>query len=766
MKAVIMAGGSGKRLRPLTSTTPKPLVRVFSKPVISYILDLLKSNSYDEVAVTLGYMSEKIEDYLLNDYCGKMKITAVKEETPLGTAGGVKIAASSFKEPFLVISGDSICDFDLEKAMEFHISHNSKLTIILTRVSDPREYGVVEFDSNDKVKAFTEKPMWSGAVSDCVNTGIYIINPEIMNFVPENMPFDFSKDLFPLLMKKGIDIYTFLAEGYWCDIGSASAYRKCCEDVLNGMVKITLPQVAQGVFVNGKLPSGNYNIIPPCYIGKDVEIGDNSVIGPYSVIDDGCMVGENAKIRFSVMLPFSVAYPYSSVNSAILCENAVVKSGAKICENSVIGAGSTVCRNTVIARNVYVWPQKTIGDGQLISENIKYGCFDYELFGDDGVEGTMGVEMNAVTASLIGQAIASSNIGAKVGVSSDGSISAKAVVSSLIGGLMAHGSHIRTFGDTFLSQMMFYTAFCGLDCGIFVSCRNSQISIKICGEGGLPLSSSVHRDIENRIKYGEFRRPMEENLKDVSDMTGVGLMYRRELIRQSPTELSEVGCNIRSENEKITMLLDDCLYRLGCRRGDELTFKINRDGTLLSAFHRNCGWVPHDKLMSVCCMYETQNGRDVAVPFSSPRVLDEIARLNGRKVLRYYNYPSDLSDTGARTLALSQVFMRDALFMAVKILGIICESGIPFDKFISSLPQFYISRKKIKLSCNPSEIASLLKNESFQITKEGVILKYPDGTVYMTPSRNGKMLRMTAEAYNYEFSKELCERTERLFDGH
>ncbi len=764
MKAVIMAGGSGKRLRPMTSTTPKPMVKLFSKPVLQYTLDLLGANSFDDVTLTLGYMAERIEDFVFNDCGGKNKITVLKESEPLGTAGSVKNASKNFSEPFLVISGDCICDFDLKSIMDFHISKNADVTIVCTRTQDPREYGVIEFDDSDKVNAFTEKPQWSGAVSDCINTGIYIINPQIMSYVPENTFFDFSKDLFPKILADGKQVLCYSADGYWCDIGSIKAYKQCCNDIMDKKVSVKLPQVAEGIYVKDEMPKGNYNVIPPCYIGSGVTIGNNAVIGPYTCLGDGCFIGENSKIRQSHLLSLCRVQKNCVINDAVICENTVVKTGARIYENSVVGASSTVNQNAVIGSNITIWPEKTVERGADISRDIKYSETASKIFADVGISGTSGVEIDPVSASVIGQALASSSVGKKIGIATDGRILSKSTAYSVIGALTAHGSHVRNFGESFYSQLKFYVLFCGLEAGIFISERNSEIRINICGEGGLPLETYVQRDIENRIKYREFSRCSPLSCRDVSDMTGVGLMYRRELIRQSESELSGISCLVKSGNEKILMLMEDCLYRLGCRQGDEITFKISSDGSSVSAFHRGCGWVTHDKLLGICVNYETENGRDVAVPFNAPHIFDAIAEKNGRRVLRYYMSAQNADDTEARALSSSQLFMRDALFTAVKILGIIDQTGKNLPRLLRDLPSFFVSRKQIKIDFLPSMLTKKCGGENYEVTREGILLKYPYGSVLVTPSRTGKILSLISEANSYEISKELCRQAEELLE--
>jgi len=200
MKAVIMAGGKGSRLRPLTCDTPKPMARICGKPVIEYILELLKKNKFNEAYITLGYLPKVITDYFENNKQDDIKINFFTEENPLGTAGSVKAAAKDIKEPFLVISGDAMCDFNLKEAYNHHINSKAPLTIIAKTVDDPREYGLINV-KDGYVEDFSEKPAWNNVTTNIANTGMYIINPEILELIPVNKRYDFACDLFPKILE-------------------------------------------------------------------------------------------------------------------------------------------------------------------------------------------------------------------------------------------------------------------------------------------------------------------------------------------------------------------------------------------------------------------------------------------------------------------------------------------------------------------------------------------------------------------------------------
>src|SRR5690348_10249608 len=226
MKAVVMAGGEGSRLRPLTVGRPKPMVPIVSRPVMEHILLLLKKHGITEVVVTLQYMAGAIQTFFGDGSQLGMRIEYTVEDVPLGTAGSVKQAQHLLTETFLVISGDALTDYDITSIVEYHQKRGAAATLTLARVPNPLEYGVVITNEDGTIRQFLEKPGWSEVFSDTVNTGIYVLDPKVLNYVPSSQSFDFSHDLFPILMRNGDPLYGYIADGYWCDVGNLEEYAR------------------------------------------------------------------------------------------------------------------------------------------------------------------------------------------------------------------------------------------------------------------------------------------------------------------------------------------------------------------------------------------------------------------------------------------------------------------------------------------------------------------------------------------------------------
>lgn len=763
MKAVIMAGGQGTRMRPLTCDSPKPMARICGKPIIEYIMDLLIDNGVDEAAVTIKYLPQVIKDNFPNGMYKSLKLTFVEEGISLKTAGSVKNAAKDFNEPFFVISGDAMCDFNLKEIMQSHMQRNALATIVLNKVSDPREYGLVETDSKGIVEKFVEKPGWGQVTTDNANTGIYVLNPEVLDDIPENEPYDFAKDLFPKMLSQGKNIYGYTASGYWCDIGDLQAYLNCNFDVIDKKVSCKINEISEGIYSKQEiLPKGHYTIIPPIYIGENVEIEDGAIIGPNSVIDDGCLIGSNANIRYSLMLKNAYASSGSSMTKAILGCSSSLKKNAVMHDLTATGTGVIIGKNSIIRPKVLIWPEIEISNDSTAYKNIKFGKFSRDIFDDDGITGENGVELTPETCARLGQALGSTHAGRKIGIGFDGTLDSKILKLALVSGMASAGSYIWDFGECYESQMSFFTSFCGLGMGIFISVGDGA-SIKVCGEGGLSLPRFLEREIEARLAKGEFKRCRGDLCRDVADMNSMQMIYQQELCRQAHYGLAGQRAGINCPNMLISRVLRESLDRIGCACSSRFILNINNEGTRLSITDEESGTVSYEKLLAICCINEFRNGSDIALPYDAPQFINLVANKYNRKVLRYLSSPTDTADSEARSLGIKQAFLRDALFMSFKVLSIMKERNMTLSQLLKEVPDYYVQRKVFEINISPTKLSQYLGLDNSEITtgKEGITLKRDNGSLLITPTKKGDKLRVLAEASNMEIANELCAEIER-----
>lgn len=243
MKAIIMAGGMGTRLRAVSGETPKPMVPMLGRPMMEHIVTLLRQNGFDDICAALRYRAGDIMAHFGDGSRFGVSMQYRIETEPLGTAGGVKNCEDFYAgDDFLVISGDAACDFELSRLMDEHKSRGAAVTLALCRNPNPLNYGLAVTDDNGRIRSFVEKPDWQHVVTDLVNTGIYAVSPRAMELVPKNGAFDFARDLFPRLLQADESLVGLTLDGYWCDIGTPADYYRCCADALSGKLRLELPE--------------------------------------------------------------------------------------------------------------------------------------------------------------------------------------------------------------------------------------------------------------------------------------------------------------------------------------------------------------------------------------------------------------------------------------------------------------------------------------------------------------------------------------------
>ncbi|HYT34637.1 MAG TPA: sugar phosphate nucleotidyltransferase, partial [Ktedonobacteraceae bacterium] len=409
MKAVVMAGGEGSRLRPLTIRRPKPMVPIAGKPVMEHILNLLKRHGITEVVITVQYLASNIEDYFGNGSQFGMRITYSREDMPLGTAGSVKNAEDQLTEPFLVISGDALTDYNLTDIIKFHREKKSMATLMLAHVPDPLEYGVIITNQDGHITEFLEKPSWGEVISDTINTGIYVLDPKVFSYFEKNKQFDFSQELFPMMLKNGDPLYGYVAEsGYWCDVGNLTEYMRANADVLQGRVEVEISAKKMNGNIwreEGVEIAQDAQLIGPIYLAHDCKIKSGAIILGPSTIGNYTIIDERAQVDRSIVWNNSYIGERAELRGALVGSSTGIKSKAVMFEGSVIGDSSTIQEGAIIQPNVKVWPDKEIEAGAVVNTSIIWGSQGRKgLFSRFGVTGLVNVDLTPEFATQLGAA--------------------------------------------------------------------------------------------------------------------------------------------------------------------------------------------------------------------------------------------------------------------------------------------------------------------------------------------------------------------------
>ncbi len=754
MKAVVLAGGEGTRLRPLSIYTPKPMVTFMGKPVLEHTIAHLQRHGITQVITTLQTLPHVVTDYFGNGASWGIPMTHNIETTPLGTAGAVKgCVAQLGDEPFVVISGDGVCDFDLRAALQFHTDNDAAVTVVLHKATDLRAYGLVMTEPTGRITRFIEKPSWGQVFCDTVNTGIYIINPRVLSQIPEGTSYDFAKDLFPQMLATGQALYGYVASGYWCDIGDTNAYLQCAFDVLDGKLHLALvsPRMGQGVWAASPIPD-SVQIIPPCYIGAGVTISAGARIGPYAIIDDATDVGAEAIVERSYLQGVTVGAK-AEVSGAIVCRGTRIGVGATLREGSVIGEGVQIGAYAQLQDNTRIWPNKEIEAGARVSGSIATGAqrrtavFD----GQGSMEGQPNVDLTPDFVLRLGAAVGAVSKG-DVSISWQGGDAARMLSFVLEAGVTAAGRAVVRQDTTFPAAAAFVASVYHFDTTIFVSQWGETIKLHFYGSDGLPIERGIEQKLEAVVARGEVTYREARAVGASQHITGMNALYEMaagELPEwYTPKSTVSVGVEGGGASQQAlyhSLLTTPCQVHSGGRP----LFRIDPQGFTVSAIDETERDIPHARLLAILCLFEANHGNaTLAVPYAAPAQLDSMSHVNIRRVGR---------DADARKLLASQPYMRDGLFLLTRITAALATTGQTLSALNDALPPFVLHSIEIPLQNDRGAVMRALADscDTAELV-EGIRTPLRDGWVHVTPLAGRRALRITAEGATVEIATELC----------
>jgi mannose-1-phosphate guanylyltransferase / phosphomannomutase len=519
-----MAGGEGTRLRPLTSNQPKPMVPIVGKPCMEHIIELLRAHGLEDVIVTVAFLPQAIRSYFGDGESLGVTIEYSVEESPLGTAGSVRLASDRLDDTFLVISGDALCDVDLGALVASHRERRAAVTIGLVSVDNPLEFGIVVTDEDGRVERFLEKPSWGQVFSDTINTGIYVLEPEVLRHVPTDRPYDFSKELFPLLLEMGRPIYGYVCEGYWQDIGNLDQYRQANFDALDGSVNLNVP----GIRLRGNIWVGEGveihdldDIEGPALVGTNCRIAGDATIGAYTVLSPSVTVREGARTARSVIDTSSHIGRSAVVEGAILGRSCDVRAHVRIHEGVAVGDNVTLGAQSVIMPGVRIYPFKEVESGAQIHESLIWESrASSRLFDKDGVAGLVNVDLTPETAVRLAASLGTAlKRGAQVVTSRESAPACGMIKRALITGLNSTGVEIADLRVSPAPVNRHVLKMLGYDAGLHVGVSATDpevVQIRFYEPPGIQLTAALQKEIEKHFSRGELRRTAFDDTGTIS----------------------------------------------------------------------------------------------------------------------------------------------------------------------------------------------------------------------------------------------------------
>ncbi len=786
MKAIIMAGGEGTRLRPLTCDMPKPMLRVMNVPVLEHIIELLKKHGIKDIAITLGYLPEKITEYFDDGSKWGVNINYYTEQEPLGTAGSIKNASRFVDSDFLVISGDALTDINLSEAFTFHEQANSLVTIILSKVSEPLDYGIVLTDRMGKIKKFAEKPMWSETITDTVNTGIYIMKKEVLDLIPDGFC-DFSRDVFPTLLERGKDIYGFLSTGYWCDIGDISAYRKCQADCLDKKVKVktSAKEVSRGIFLeDGAVAYCGAMLSPPVYLGHGATVKRGAKVDSYSIIGDYSTVQGGASVKRSTILSGVTVGKNASIRGALIGSNCQIGMGSSIYEQAVIGSECKIESNAVIKPNVKIWCKKTIPEGSVVDSNVVWGNLPKDgIFSSEGIIGTVNGEITPEFCARLGASIGSIFAKKRLAVCFDGKGDIQMLENAFISGAQSVGCILYDFStllpSVLRSAILHYGFSGGVSFSVFEKDDENYVNIRVYDERGIDIDRKKEKEVENLFSHGDYRR--------YEDISGVSLYYDYKLLflkglinrfdKKIPFKIS-VGCPSIAGKE----LLNALFLNLGVNvkihehlsvedaknDGSDIAFVLDRNGEDVAIYdivgERT---IANDEFfyLSVLLSLKEHPAQKLYVPVSASSSIESLAREYNSSITRTKDikrdFLSSLFEENNKACQCLLEFSCNGVLSIVKILKYLIDNNLSVSALSNLVPKSKTVR--YELEC-PKEKKSTVINDVLEENREydldltdGIKINFENGWVLVLPDNSRPICKIIAEGYTEEFSQELVD---------
>jgi len=545
MKAVVMAGGEGTRLRPLTSSRPKPLVPILNKPCMQHTIELLKRYGVTDIVVTLYYLADEIEGYFGDGSELGVNLIYTVEDTPLGTAGSVKKAQEYLQDDtFIIVSGDALTDLDVDKALAFHREKKSVATLVLQHVDNPLEFGVVITDDNGRIKRFLEKPSWGEVFSDTVNTGMYILEPSIFEYMEPEKSYDWSQDIFPQILAKEQPMFGYVLDEYWTDVGSLQQYRQAQYEMLGGLTKLPIEGAPQGGHIwigEGTEIDPAAQIIGPVCIGKNCRIKADAKIGPDTVIGDNCLIEEGATLQRAIVWDSNYIGARAQLTACTVCFQTVIKADVVIQEGAVVGDRCHIEDGSTIRPLIKLWPDKIIEAGSMVTMSLIWGSkWQGALFRNLGVSGIANVEMTPDFACKLGASYgAFLKKGSTVITSRDSTLVCRMLKRGLIAGLVSVGVNVLDNEGMPLPVSRHTIRSTNAVGGIHVRLAPDQPALALVeffDKNGIYLSTNGQRKIETIFYREDFGRTAADEVGEISFVPRAIEQYSQDFFRLLNTE--------------------------------------------------------------------------------------------------------------------------------------------------------------------------------------------------------------------------------------
>jgi len=812
-----MAGGEGTRLRPLTSNIPKPMMPVANRPMMEHIVTLLRQHGFTDIVVTLAFLPQSIRTYFGDGAEFGVRIRYASEEMPLGTAGSVRNAMAELDERFLVISGDVLTDIDLGALVAYHDETKAFATIALKRVEDPVEFGIVITNEDGVVERFLEKPAWGQVFSDTINTGIYVLEPAVFDFIPEAKPVDFSSDVFPALLEAGLPVRGRVMPGYWEDVGTLDAYSRAHQDILDGKVEVAIDgfRLGEGIWLGeGADVDPAARIDGPAIIGDYCRIEPGAHLRPYTVLGSNVLVGPDAFLEHTVVHDNTYVGPGVRLRGAVVGRSGDLRRGARCEEGVVIGDQCFIGEHAVLNPGVKVYPYKTVEPGAIINSSIVWESRGARhLFGRQGVAGLANVDITPELAVKVAMAYGTTlKKGATVVVSRDSSRAGRALKRAVMVGLNATGINVLDLEAAPVPLTRFLVRSAGSQGGATIRLLPDDpqsVAIRFMNAEGTDIDEAVQRKIERLFHRDDFRRSFAADIGDIGfppraleyytaammgsiDVEAIHTAHLKVVLDYSygtasftmPSVLAKLGAEVLAINPYASTVdaaaFDAKAHAEGVARlvvtsGAHLGAVIDPDGERLTLVDDSGHVLSDDEalLAIVTLVTATAPGRAIALPVAVSRFAEGVIDAAGGRVVWCKLSAADLMVRAASddvVFAGSQdggyIFPSflpayDAAAAFLHVVGLVVATGRRLSDVVHGLPRVHVSHETV---VTPWEQKGLLMRTLIErssdrelVLVDGVKVLHDDGWALVLPDPEEPLTHVWAEGRTQGAARSLAQ---------
>jgi mannose-1-phosphate guanylyltransferase/phosphomannomutase len=788
------------------------MVPIVGKPCMEHILDLLRRHDMHEVVVTIAFMPQAIRTYLGDGTTLEKDDDKSVEEQPLGTAGSVRLARERLDDTFLVISGDALCDVDLTGLVAAHREKGAAVTIALKSVDNPLEFGIVVTDEDGRVERFLEKPSWGQVFSDTINTGIYVLEPEVLRHIPTDRPYDFSKELFPLLLEMGRPIYGHVLDGYWQDIGNLEQFRQANFDALDGRVQLDIPglRLRGNVWVSEEVDINEVaGVAGPAFIGANCRIADGASIGAHAVLSQGVIVREGARVTRSVVDAGSYLGRSSVVEGAIIGRGCDLRDHVRVHEGVAIGDQVTIGPEATLFPGVRVYPFKEIETGAQIHESVVWETRAASTpFGREGATGLVNVDLTPETAVRLAAALGTAlRRGDRVVASRASADACRMIQRAIISGLTSTGVHVADLRISPAAVTRHVLKTQALQAGIHVgrsSVDPEMIDVRFFEWPGNQMTATLQKEVEKHFSRHELRRATfaevgettyparvrESYAQDILDSLDAEAVRRRRFrvaldygyspaAFTLPLVLGPLGVEAIAAHGFFVEDVADELGTVDARRivtgvRADLGVVLDRAAERLLLVDERGEAVPADLGMLLVVKLLVLAGREgrIAVPITATDRVDELVAGSALEIVRTQHSLGDLTRAATEdgvVLAVAPtggfVFPDvvpgyDAVTTVCRLLELLAGQEPPISELVAQLPRPTLVHRELPCPWSRKGLVMRLVNEQLADRRldlmDGVKAYDDRGWVQVLPDPDEPLVHVYAEGETEELTGELA----------